>query len=87
MSKFMISDTTVYRVGTVAEVEQLHEDLKDDPSFTLASFSYKTKYIKAKGEILEEYQLVTAKKLFTDEKDPGEQVDINYTVKEFEANF
>ena len=88
MSKFMISDTTVYRVGTVAEVEQLHEDLKDDPSFTLASFSYKTKYIKAKGEILEEYQLVTAKKLFTDEKEPGEQIQTNkvYWTKKLKRN-
>ena len=87
MSKFVISDTTVYRVGTVAEVEQLHDELLADPSFTLGAFSYKTKYIKAKGEILEEYQLVSAKKIFNEEKEPESPVEIKYNVKEFEADF
>ena len=87
MSKYVISDTTVYRVGTVDEVENLHEQLLNDSAFTLASFGYKTKYIKAKGEILDEYQLVTAKKVFNDEKEPGSEIDVNYSVKEFEATF
>jgi hypothetical protein len=77
---YLISTTDVYRVGTVSEVERLHEELKNDPSFVLASFSYKTKYIKEKGEIVDEYQLVTAKKIFTDEKEPGCQVTISYEV-------
>ena len=87
MSKFMISDTTVYRVGTVEEVEVLHEQLLNDPSFVLASFGYKTKQAKAKGEVIDEWQLVTAKKVFNDEKEPCSQVDVSYTTKEFEANF
>ena len=78
--KYLISTTDTYRVSTVAEVEQLHEELKNDPSFTLASFSYKTKYIKEKKEIVDEYQLVTAKKIFTDEKEPSCQVTIIYEV-------
>ena len=77
---YLISTTDTYRVGTVAEVEQLHEELKNDPSFALASFSYKTKYIKEKKEIVDEYQLVTAKKIFTDEKEPMCQVTVNYEV-------
>lgn len=78
--KFLINATDTYRVDTVAEVEQLHEELKNDPSFTLASFSYKTKYIKEKGDIVGEYQLVAAKKIFTDEKDPSCQVTLIYEV-------
>ena len=85
--KYMISDTTVYRVETVAEVEKLHDELLADNNFTLAAFSYKTKYIKSKGEIIDEYQVVTAKKVFTEEKEPGVQVDVTYHTKEFEANF
>lgn len=76
----MISDTTVYRVGTVEEVEKLHSELKADGRFELTSFSYKTKNIKEKGEILETYQLVTAKKVFNDEKDPTSSVKIDYEV-------
>lgn len=87
MSKYMITDTTVYRVDTVEEVELLHEELANDPKFTLASFSYKTKYSKSKGEIIDEWQQVTAKRVFTEEKNPDVQTDITYTQKEFEANF
>ena len=79
--KYLISKTDVYRVPTVAEVEQLHEELINDTHFTLNAFSYKTKQIKQKGEIIDEYQLVTAKKLFNDEKEPGTNIDIKYEVE------
>lgn len=79
--KYLISTTDVYRVPTVTEVEQLHEELINDTHFTLNAFSYKTKQIKQKGEIIDEYQLVTAKKLFNDEKEPGTNIDIKYEVE------
>ena len=79
--KYLISATDVYRVQTIAEVEQLHEELINDTHFTLNAFSYKTKQIKQKGEIIDEYQLVTAKKLFNDEKEPGTNIDIKYEVE------
>lgn len=79
--KYLISTTDIYRVPTVAEVEQLHEELINDTHFTLNAFSYKTKQIKQKGEIVDEYQLVTAKKLFNDEKEPGTNIDIKYEVE------
>ena len=85
--KYMINDTTVYRVDTIAEVEQLHDELANNPKFDLVSFSYKTKYIKSKGEIIGEYQLITAKKVFTEEKDPSIQYDVEYDEVEFEAKF
>lgn len=87
MSKYMITDTTVYRVDTVEEVEALHEELANDPKFTLASFSYKTKYSKSKGEIIDEWQQVTAKKVFTEEKEPTVQADVHYDIADYEVNF
>ena len=39
--KYLINATEVYRVKTVEDVEKLHEELKMDSHFTLASFSYK----------------------------------------------
>ena len=78
--KHLISTTDVYRVDTVEAVEALHEELKNDKYFTLSSFSYKTKFVKAKGEIIDEYQLVTAKKDITDEKEPTRQVKVKYEV-------
>lgn len=77
---YLINSVDTYRVNTVEEVEQLHEELKSDNRFTLASFSYKTKFIKAKGEIIDEYQLVSAKKIFDDEKNPENSITIEYEV-------
>ena len=78
--KYLINTTEVYRVETDEDAERLHEELKNDGNFTLVSFGYKTKYIKVKGEIVEEYQLVTAKKTFNEEKDPSRFVEISYEV-------
>ena len=77
--KYLISATETYRVKTVEDVEKLHEELKQDSHFTLASFSYKTKYLKQKGEIVDEWQLVTVKKVFNDEKEPISEVYVDYT--------
>lgn len=78
--KYLINVVDTYRVDTVEQVEKLHEELKNDNHFTLNSFSYKTKQIKQKGEVIEEYQLVTAKKIFNDEKEPYNNIDIMYEV-------
>lgn len=78
--RYLLKVVDTYRVGTVEEVEQLHEELLDNPNFTLTAYSYKTKYIKAKGEIIEEYQVVTATKVFNEEKDADSSVNIIYEV-------
>lgn len=76
--RYLINATETYRVKTVEEVERLHEELKLDSNFTLASFSYKTKYLKSKGDIIDEWQLVTAKKVFNDEKEPDSEIEVSY---------
>ena len=80
MVKYLINDVTTYRVETVKDVEKLHEELLADPSFELTAFSYTTKYIKVKGEIVDEYQIVKAKKVFNNEKEPDSMIDVKYGV-------
>ena len=80
MEKYLINDVTTYRVSTVQDVEKLHEELLADPTFELTAFSYTTKYIKVKGEIVDEYQVVKAKKVFNNEKEPDRSVDVKYEV-------
>ena len=77
---YLINDVTTYRVGTVEEVESLHEQLAADPKFELTSFSYTTKQVKSKGEIVDEYQVVKAKKVFNEEKEPNTEIEIKYEV-------
>lgn len=76
--RYLLKAVDTYRVPTVADVEILHEELLEDPSFDLTAFSYKTKQIKAKGEVIEEYQVVTATKVFTSEKDPEDVFTVAY---------
>ena len=76
--KYLLKAIDTYRVPTVDDVENLHQEFLDDPTFDLVAFSYKTKYIKQKGEIVEEYQVVSATKVFTDEKEPDRSVSISY---------
>ena len=79
--KYLINNVVTWRVNTVEEVEALHEELKQDGRFDMASFTYKHKDIKSKGEIIDCYELVSAKLIFNDEKEPGTDVKINYEVE------
>ena len=84
--KYLISNTVKYRVPSVADVEKLHAELKSNKKFSLEDFSYKTKYIKEKGEVIDIYQLVTAKLVFNDEKDPDNCfVDVFYDSGDMES--
>jgi len=77
--EYLLKVTNVYRVPTVEDALALREKLQDTKCGELSSFSYTTKYIKAKGEIIEEYQLVKATITFTEEKDPDLYVTAQYT--------
>lgn len=76
--RYLLKAVDTYRVPTVADVDALHEELLKDPNFDLTAFSYKTKYIKQKGEIVEEYQVVSATKVFTEEKEPTGVFTVSY---------
>ena len=75
---YLLKAVDTYRVPTIADVEALHERLLNDPTFDLTAFSYKTKQVKVKGEVIEEYQVVSATKIFTSEKDPEDVFTVTY---------
>lgn len=78
MVKYLLTTTNTYRVHTVADVEALHEELKNDPRFELTQFSYTTKDVKEKREVVDQYQVVKAKLVFTSEKEPEVQYEVEY---------
>lgn len=80
--KNLINTTETYRIDSINGVERLQEELNNDNRFTLTSFNYKFKQIKAKGEIIDEYYIVTAKKVFNDEKEPSTEVEVIYEIGE-----
>lgn len=74
---YTLKTTNVYRVPTVEDALRLRKWLDKSCIGELTSFKYATKYIKAKGEIIEEYQLVTATITIDNEKDPEGVMPIN----------
>lgn len=67
---YTLKTTNVYRVPTVEDALALRKYLEKTCTGELTSFSYKTKYVKAKGEIVDEYQVVTATITIDNEKEP-----------------
>ena len=78
--KYLLKSQHVWRVASVNDVEKLHDELLESNQFRLVAFNYKTKQIKAKGEVVEEYQVVTATLEFNLEKEPETFVDVQYEV-------
>lgn len=77
---YTLKTTNVYRVPTVEDALRLRKHLEKTCIGELVAFSYKTKYIKAKGEIVEEYQVVTATIAIDNEKDPESVVTVDMEV-------
>lgn len=67
---YNLKSTNTYRVPTVEDALRLRKHLERNSVGELTSFKYTTKYIKAKGDIVEEYQLVTATISIDNEKEP-----------------
>lgn len=75
-NKYLVSYNVIYRVPSVDDVLELREELSNLSNGKLESFSYTEKYIKEKGQVVEEYQLVKAKIVVNNEKEPESKADI-----------
>ena len=77
---YLLKVTNTYRVQTVTDALALREELSHIDCGELMSFSYTTKYIKEKSEIVGEYQVCKATIEFTPEKEPEIKVNAEYSV-------
>lgn len=83
MAKYLIKTTEIYRVDSENEVEAILADAKNDSKYELVKYSSQHKEVKSKGEIIDEYELVSLTKSFTAEKEPDRQVDVSYGEEAF----
>ena len=79
---YTLKTTNTYRVPTVEDALKLREHLERECVGELTSFKYATKYIKEKGQIVEEYQVVTATISIDNEKEPEGIMPVD-TTEEF----
>lgn len=71
--KYLIKTTETLRLECMSDVEDYHKWLQrdaDKQGYQLVGFSWKEKCKRVKGEIADEWFVVSATKVFADEKDP-----------------
>ena len=79
MDRYLIKTTETYRVGSEQEAADLIESAKKAMEYTLAKYSSQFKVAKQKGEVIDEWYLVTLHKEFTSEREPETLTSVSYS--------
>lgn len=83
MSKYLIKTTEEHRADTEREATELITAAKSDNRYLLSKYTSVKKERKQKGEIIDEYYLVTLVKVFDDHKDPQGEATVEYKIGAF----
>lgn len=83
MAKYLIKTTEEHRANTEIEAAELINAAKADGRYILAKYSSVKKERKQKGEIVDEYFIVTLVKVFDDAKDPSGEAQVEYKIGAF----
>lgn len=76
--KYLTSVVETYRLPNEEAVKVFLEELKKDPTFTVAKYTSQKKERKQKGEIVDEWVRFSVTKLFNDEKEPDREISVIY---------
>lgn len=86
--KYLLKTTEVFRLETMTDVEDFHKWLQEDADkqgYQLVGFSWKEKSRASKGEVVDEWYVVSATKMFENEKEPDLPLRrINYDTYEID---
>lgn len=78
MGEYLIKTVETHRVATESEAAMLIDAAKAAMEFTLTKYTTQFKTAKQKGEVIDEWYLVTLHKQFTEEKEPTVITSIRY---------
>jgi hypothetical protein len=78
MAKYLTIVTETYRVDSEDEASRLIEEAKKSNQYTLAKYSSVYKERKQKGEVIDAWYRLTLTKVFDDEKEPMNNVEVIY---------
>ena len=78
MAKYLINTTEVYRVDTEEEATQLIEEAKKNDQYVLSKYSSVQKERKSGGEVIDTWFRITLTKVFDDEKEPENNIEVIY---------
>jgi len=83
MGKYLIKTTEEHRADTEHEAAELINAAKADGRYILVKYSSVKKERKQKGEIVDEYYIVTLVKGFDDPKQPCGEASVEYKIGAF----
>ena len=83
MAKYLIKTTEEHRADSEREAAELIEAAKKDDRYALAKYSSVHKERKQKGEVVDEYFIVTLVKVFDDAKEPCGEASVEYKIGAF----
>lgn len=83
MSKYLIKTTEEHRADNELEAAELINAAKADGRYILSKYSSVKKERKQKGEIVDEYFIVTLVKVFDDAKEPCGEASVEYKMGAF----
>lgn len=83
MSKYLIKTTEEHRADSETEAAELIDDAKHDSRYILSKYSSVKKETKQKGEIIDQYYIVTLVKVFDDAKAPCGEATVDYKIGAF----
>ena len=83
MSKYLCKTTEEHRADTESEAAMLIEAAKTDNRYVLSKYSSVHKERKQKGEIIDDYFIVTLVKVFDDPKEPCGEASVEYRIGAF----
>lgn len=79
--RYLTKVVETYRLSSEKEVEEFLKELKSDHRFTVTKYSSTKKEKKSKGEVIDEWIRFEVTKLFNDEAEPVDVINVNYEQK------
>lgn len=79
--RYLTKVVETYRLSSEKEVEEFLKELKSDHRFTIAKYSSTKKEKKSKSEVIDEWIRFEVTKLFNDEAEPVDVINVNYEQK------
>ena len=76
--KYLLAVTEKYRVSSEDEAVKFIDEAKNDKGYVLNKYTTQKKEVKQKGEVIDEYVVVSLTKIFNSEKEPTDEIEISY---------
>ena len=76
MSKFLCAVTETYRIDSESEADELIAAARENGIYELKKYNLQKKEVKSKGEVIDEYYMLSLTKSIQDPKEPSSYIEV-----------